>query len=148
MSRQIPPPPPPPPPLPPSPPPPPPPPPPTHTHTIHQSQFKTSDSKCLALIAQMVRAFGMNLKVGGSILSQVEKFSVSKTLTLSQKHPFVCRKWMLLPAQVNSSNVNFTSKTLNQCILHFWSTSGDPSLNGWWAMVRTSSKWGKLGLLS
>ena len=28
----------------------------------------------------------------------VETFSVSKTLTLSQEHPVVCRKWMLLPA--------------------------------------------------
>ena len=32
-----------------------------------QSQYsKTWDSKCLALIAQMVRAFDMNPKVGGS----------------------------------------------------------------------------------
>ena len=28
---------------------------------------------------------------------QFETFSVSKTLTLSQKQPFVCQKWMLLP---------------------------------------------------
>ena len=34
----------------------------------------------------------------GSSPPQVETFSVSKTLTLSQEHPFVCRKWMLLPA--------------------------------------------------
>ena len=58
----------------------------------------------------MVRAFGMNPKVGGSSPSLVETFSVSKTLTFSQEHPFVCRKWMLLPRTVNSSNVNFTSK--------------------------------------
>ena len=56
------------------------------------------DSKCLALIAQMVRAFGMNPKVGGESPSQAETFSVSKTLPLSQERPFVCRKWMLLPA--------------------------------------------------
>ena len=30
------------------------------------SIFKTWDNKCLTLIAQMVRAFGMNPKVGGS----------------------------------------------------------------------------------
>ena len=59
--------------------------------------FKAWDSKCLALIAQMVRAFGMNPKVGGLSPSQVEAFTVLKTLTLSQEHPFVCRKWMLLP---------------------------------------------------
>ena len=46
----------------------------------------------------MVGAFDMNPKVGGSSPPQVETFSVSKTLTLSQEHPFVCRKWMLLPA--------------------------------------------------
>ena len=38
-----------------------------------QSQFsKTWDSRCLALIAEMVWAFGMNPKVGGSSPSQVE----------------------------------------------------------------------------
>ena len=37
----------------------------------------------LALIAEMVRAFDMNPKVGGSSPPQVETFSVSKTLTLS-----------------------------------------------------------------
>ena len=36
-------------------------------YLYHQSQYSKSwDSKCLALIAQMVRAFGMNPKVGGS----------------------------------------------------------------------------------
>ena len=45
-----------------------------------------------------IRAIGMNPKVGRSSPPQVETFSVSKTLTLSQEHPFVCRKWMLLPA--------------------------------------------------
>ena len=35
-------------------------------------------------------------------------------------------------------------RDLNQCILHLWSEFGDPSLNGWLVMVRTSSKWGNL----
>ena len=53
-----------------------------------QSQYSTTwDSKCLALIAQMVRAFGKNPKVGGSSPPQMETFSVSKTLTLSQEYP-------------------------------------------------------------
>ena len=38
-------------------------------------------------------------KLGGSSSPQVETFSVSKTLTLSQERSFVCRKWMLLPAR-------------------------------------------------
>ena len=37
-------------------------------------------------------------KIGSSSPPRVETFSVSKTLTLSQEHPFVCPKWMLLPA--------------------------------------------------
>ena len=68
-------------------------------YLYRQSQYsKPWDSKCLALIAQMVRTVDMNPKVGGSSPSQVETFSVSKTLTLSQKLTFVCRKRMLLPA--------------------------------------------------
>ena len=67
-------------------------------YLYRQSQYSNSwDSKCLALIAQMVTAFGMNLKVGCSSPPQVDTFSVSKTLTLSQEHPFLCQKWMLLP---------------------------------------------------
>ena len=62
-------------------------------YRYHQSQYsKTWDSKCLALIAQKVGAFGMNLKVWGSSPRRVETFSVSKTLTYSHEHPFVCRK--------------------------------------------------------
>ena len=59
--------------------------------------FKAWDSKCLALIAQTVRVFGMNLKIGSSSPPQVETFYVPKTLTLSQEHPFVSWNWMLLP---------------------------------------------------
>ena len=49
-------------------------------------------------------------KIGGSSHPRVETFSVSKISTLSQDHTFVSRKWMLLPAQSNISNVNFTTK--------------------------------------
>ena len=56
-----------------------------------QSQCsKTWDSKCLALIAQQVRAFGINPKLWGSSPPQDETFSVSTIC--------VCRKWMLFPA--------------------------------------------------
>ena len=42
-----------------------------------QSQYsKTWDSKCLALIAQMVRALGMNPRNGGSSPPQVETITV------------------------------------------------------------------------
>ena len=47
-------------------------------------------------MAQVVRAFGMNPTVGGSSPTEVETFYVSKTSTLSQEHPFLSRKWMVL----------------------------------------------------
>ena len=60
-------------------------------YLYNQSQFlKTWDSKCLVLIAQMGKAFGMNPKVGGFPSDRIETLSVSKALTLSQEH----RKWM------------------------------------------------------
>ena len=31
------------------------------------------------------------------------------------------------------------NKDLNQGLLHLWAKFGDPSLNGWWVIVRTSS---------
>ena len=34
-------------------------------------------------------------------------------------------------------------RDLHQAIFHLWSKFGGPNLNGWWVMVRTSSKWGK-----
>ena len=40
------------------------------------------------------------------------------------------------------------NRDLHQAIFHFWSKFGDPNLNGWWVMVRTSSKWGKFWLWS
>ena len=40
------------------------------------------------------------------------------------------------------------NRYLNQAILHLWTKFADFSLNGWWVMVRTSSKWGKFWLLS
>ena len=61
-------------------------------YLYRQSQYSnTSDSKCLAPIAQVVRAFGMNPKVGGSSPLQVDTFSVSKYSTRSQEHPFMSR---------------------------------------------------------
>ena len=42
-------------------------------------------SQVLAPVAQMVREYGMNRKVGGSSPSWIETFSVSITSTLSKK---------------------------------------------------------------
>ena len=47
-------------------------------YLYRQSQYSnTWDSKCLALIVQMIRAFGMNPKVGGSSPPQVEGDSLN-----------------------------------------------------------------------
>ena len=46
-----------------------------YKYLYHQSQYlKTWDSKCLALIAQMIRSFGMNPKHSGSSPPQVDTF--------------------------------------------------------------------------
>ena len=53
-----------------------------------QNQYSTTwDSKCQVQVAHMVRAFGMNSKVGGLNPSQVETVFVSKTSTISQEYP-------------------------------------------------------------
>ena len=56
--------------------------------------------------AQVVRAFGMSPKVGGSRTPQVETFSVSKTSTLSKEHLWVENEccWPR-----TCSNVNFSA---------------------------------------
>ena len=74
----------------------------------HTDVWNTWDSKCLALIAQVVRAFGMNPKIGGSSLSQVETFS----LNLGHFHKNI-RSWVenaVAREQLTFKNVNFTSK--------------------------------------
>ena len=53
----------------------------------HIQYPKTRDRKCLALVAQMVRAFGMNPKVGGSNPPHVETVSVSKNVDTFTRTP-------------------------------------------------------------
>ena len=40
------------------------------------------------------------------------------------------------------------NRVLNRTKMHFWSKFGDSNLNEWKVIVRTSSKWGKIRLLS
>ena len=56
----------------------------TKIYTLPEPVFQTWDRKCLVSIAQMVKVFGMNPKVGGLSAPRVEIISVSKTSTLSQ----------------------------------------------------------------
>ena len=81
-------------------------------YLYHQSYCsKTWDNKCLALIVQMVRAFGINQKVGGSSLPQVETIFLSqifhKNIRSCVENECCCQR------TVNTSNVNFTSKMFN-----------------------------------
>ena len=86
-----------------------------YLHRQSQSS-KTWDSKCLALIAQMVRAFSVNPKVGGLSPPQVETFSVSKKLWHFQKNIHSCvENECCCLHTVNISNVNFTSKIFDKC---------------------------------
>ena len=78
-------------------------------YLYHQSQYsKTWDSICLALIAQMVIAFGMNPKIGGSSPLQFETFSVSKALTLHKNIRSCVENECCCLHTVSISNVNFT----------------------------------------
>ena len=43
---------------------------------------------------------------------QVSEKTNKKTLTLSQEHPFVCRKWILLPAQLTFQMFTLLQKDL------------------------------------
>ena len=73
-------------------------------YLYRQSQYsKTWDSKCLALRAQMFRAFGVNL--GGSSPPQVETFHVSKTFGHFHKNTRSCveNEWCC-PRTVTISN--------------------------------------------
>ena len=48
-----------------------------------------------------------------------------------------------------SSSINpQNNRDLNRGTLNIWSKFGGPSLNGWWVIGRTSSKWGKFLLRS
>ena len=76
------------------------------------------------MITQMVRIFDMNPKVEGSCPSQVETFSVSKILTLSQEHPFVlemntvARTQLTFPMLTLLKKYQFT--TFNGCTVVVW----------------------------
>ena len=60
----------------------------------------------------------------------------------ARKFDFLSKIWPWRSMSISTQN----NRDLNQCILHLWSKFGDPSLNGWWVMVQTSSKWGKFWL--
>ena len=72
------------------------------------------DAAAYSLMAQMVRTFDMNPKVGGSSPPQIETFSFSKTLTLSQEHPFVSKMNAVARAQLTfqrlTSNLSVPSE--------------------------------------
>ena len=68
------------------------------TEQQHIIDLLYKDRKTYLSITQVVGAFGMNMKVRGSSLLQVETFYLSKFSTLSQERPFGNRKWMLLRA--------------------------------------------------
>ena len=60
----------------------------------------------------------------------------------ARKFDFLSQIWPWGSRSIATQN----NRDLNLCILHLWSKFGFPSLNGWWVMVRTSSKWGKFWL--
>ena len=74
---------------------------------------------CLALIAQLVRAFGMNPKVGGSSPPQAETFSVSKTLAFSPDYPFVSKMNAVVSAQLTFQMLTLLHKIMYKVAQRF-----------------------------
>ena len=60
-----------------------------------------------------------------------------------------CRGWRVWNSQAREAVYKYptphpsNNKSLSQNVLHLGSKFGDPSLNGWEVMMRTTSKWGK-----
>ena len=85
-----------------------------------QSQYSNIwDSKCVALIAQVFRAFGMNPKVGGLSPPQVETFSVSKSLTIPQELISVSESKINIVAWVQLTFEMLTLLTNNYRVYHY-----------------------------
>ena len=77
-------------------------------YLYRQSQHSnTWDCKCLTLIAQMVRAFGMNPKVVGSSPPQVETFLSQKLWYFHKNVRYCVENECCNRRTVNISNVNF-----------------------------------------
>ena len=77
----------------------------------HSQYSKPWDSKCLALIAQMVRAFGMNRQGWGDQVTLGSRHFLSQKLWHFYKNIHWCVEYeCCCPRTVNNSNVNFTSK--------------------------------------
>ena len=96
----------------------------------HQSQYSiTWDNKCLALIAQVVRQFGMNPKVGDSSPPQVETFCL---LNLRHFHENI-HSWVenkcCCPCTVDISNVTYKTASY-QSKLHICVTRSQRRLPG------------------
>ena len=68
--------------------------------------------------------------------------NIPKTQKDANKQDFEIK--LNLTCQFNHQN----NRDLNQGIFHLWSKFGGPSLNRWWVIARTSSKWGKFWLWS
>ena len=80
---------------------------------------------------------------------------VHQTLLLHAPQIFQDAKAMQINKIFNKVKFDLSSlinppnnRDLNQGILHLWTKFGGPSLNRWWVIARTSSKWGKFWLWS
>ena len=63
---------------------------------------------------------------------------------VTRKFDILSQIWSWRSRSIAPQNI----KDLNLGILHLWSKFDDPSLYGWWVMVRKSSKWDKFWLSS
>ena len=79
-------------------------------YTARASVQKHWDSKCLALIAQMVRAFGMSPMVVVRVPLRSRHFLSQKFWRFPKNTQSCVENECCCPRTVNMSNVNFTSK--------------------------------------
>ena len=73
------------------------------------------------------------------------KSDVKRLITLGCLDQYTCRGWYCEKGGKQSRDRSPKTRTLNKFVLHLLSKFGDPSLNGWWIIVRTNSKF-QIGL--
>ena len=78
----------------------------------HSQNLKTWDSKCLALIAQMVRTFGLNPKVGGSSPLRSDIFRLKTFDTFTRTPVRVSKMKAVAPAQLTFQKLTLLQKYL------------------------------------
>ena len=108
-----------------------------------------------AVIQRKYRSSEVNKSIAKAIIDRNAPRWFTTKLMFSQKPKLirsVARDGLTniykLQGSLNIYKNDKNNRDLNSAKMHFRSKFGDSSLNGWWVMVWTSSKWGKIWLSS